>query len=129
MIEESRFLRGDVWYYEPSIKTETEGIINGNRPVVIISNNKFNKYSPVVNILPITSQSKSSPVHIDVTIKHKSQIQCEQICTVNKCDLKEFVTTINNRKLQEVDRKLLYQLSLVSISKNKNISEIVEVEL
>lgn len=128
MYEEVKYARGDVWYYEPSIKTETEGIISGNRPVLIVSNNKFNKYSPVVNILPITSQPKSSPVHIDVTIKHKSQIQCEQICTVNKCDLKEFVTTISSRKMQEVDRKLLYQLYLVSY-KNKNISEIVEVEL
>lgn len=128
MIEKSKFLRGDVWYYEPSIKTETEGIISGNRPVLIISNNKFNRYSPVVNILPITSQQKTSPVHIDVTIKHKSQIQCEQISTINKCDLKEFVTTISSRKMQEVDRKLLYQLYLVSV-KNKNISEIVEVEL
>lgn len=129
MFEESKFLRGDVWYYEPSIKTETEGIISGNRPVLIISNNKFNKYSPVVNVLPITSQYKSSPVHIDITIKYKSQIQCEQICTINKCDLKEFVTKISERKMQEVDRKLLYQLNLVYVGKNKNISEIVEVEL
>lgn len=129
MINDLKYMRGDIWYYEPAIKTEIEGIINGNRPVLIVSNNKFNKYSPVVNVCPITSQSKLSPVHIDVYIKHKSQIQCEQICTVNKCDLSEFITTLSNKKMQEVERKLLYQLYLVSVRKKQDISGIVDVDL
>lgn len=129
MNEEPKFSRGDIWYYEPSIITETEGIISGNRPVLIISNNKFNKYSPTVNALPITSQYKFSPVHINVFVKYKSQIQCEQICTLNKCDLKEYITTISNNKMDEVERKLLYQLDLILINRKQKINGIVDVEI
>ena len=129
MEEKSRFLRGEIWYYESSMESETEGILNGSRPVLIISNNRFNRYSPVINVLPITSQYKPSPVHVNVYAKYKSQVQCEQICTINKFDLKEFITVVNNRKMEEIERKLLYQLYLVPISKKTKIDGIVDVEI
>lgn len=107
-----KYYRGSIWYLQGDNNYE-RGILSGSRPVLIVSNDKFNTYSEVVNCLPITSSIKDSPVHIGIELKRKSQIQCEQIYTVSQSRLVKFICDLSYIKMQEVERKLLFQLDLV----------------
>lgn len=107
-----KYYRGSIWHCLWDTKYE-KGITSGSRPVLIVSNNKFNTYSGVVNCLPITTSIKDSPVHIEIELKRESQIQCEQIYTVPQYKLIKFIKELDDIKLQEVERKLLFQLDLV----------------
>lgn len=76
------------------------------RPVVIIQNNKGNKYSPTTIIAPITSRLEKSkiPTHVYIThnkLEKNSLILCEQIQTINKTQLLKRISKIMNFETQE----------------------------
>ena len=49
--------RGEIYLVD--LGNQKGSIQSGKRPVVVISNNMNNKYSPTINILPITSKSSN----------------------------------------------------------------------
>ena len=66
----------------------------GIRPVIVISNNKGNMYSPTVIVVPLTSNLNKTklPTHVFVSIKTgipKDSLLMEQIITINKTQLGE----------------------------------------
>ncbi len=82
----------------------------GYRPVLIIQNNTGNRYSPTVEIVPITSKKENKwyiPTHVRVgQNKHvlpDSVILCEQIQTIDKSQLGKRMGTLKRRKLLEVN--------------------------
>lgn len=84
--------RGDVYIcnLNPVIGSEQGGI----RPVIIVSNNTGNKFSPTVVVVPITSHRKNElPTHVTISkkcgLKRLSTACCEQIRTVDKTRLLE----------------------------------------
>ena len=96
--------RGDVFYYD--LGKQEGSLQSGLRPVVIVSNNKGNKYSSTVIVATITSKPDLTdlPTHADLTVDcakflrgnlKKSTILFEQIFTINKSDLKEKICNIN----------------------------------
>lgn len=82
-------LGGEIWdAYIP--KTE-ERIQNskqcGRRPVLVISNDKFNKFSTQVNIYPISSKvRKPSPVHVLMHPDENNGLKSESIILVESPD-------------------------------------------
>jgi len=65
----------------------------GTRPYVVISNNRCNKYSPIVTVIPITTQNKKSlPTHYTLSeseieytgLDRESTILGESITAINK---------------------------------------------
>ena len=91
----------------------------GTRPVLIISNDTGNKHSPTVIVAAITGQigtKKKLPTH---TIVHNvngldkdSIILLEQIRTIDKQRLQEYLGTLDGRFLVAVDRALAISVSL-----------------
>lgn len=80
--------RGDVFYADLPVVGSVQG---GVRPVVIISNDMNNRYSPTVQIIPLTSKGKKKnlPVHVCIEAKEnvlgkESQALVEQLTTVDK---------------------------------------------
>lgn len=80
--------RGDVFYANLPVYGSVQG---GVRPVVIISNDMNNRFSPTVQIIPLTSKGKKKnlPVHvgigaIDSVLGKESQALVEQLTTVDK---------------------------------------------
>jgi|LGVE01.1.fsa_nt_gb mRNA interferase MazF len=57
----------------------------GFRPVLVISNSNYHKYSDLVVVLPITSTDRKYPLHIkmDARTKTKGFIMCEQIKSID----------------------------------------------
>ena len=80
--------RGEVYWanLDPTIGAEIKKI----RPVLVVSNNINNKYSPLVTILPISSTFKKLyPYEVLVEkgiagLKNASIIKANQIKTINK---------------------------------------------
>lgn len=80
--------RGDVFYADLVGYGSVQG---GMRPVIIISNDKNNRFSSVVQIVPLTSQMKKCdlPVHVCIdeikgVLAKKSLALIEQMQTVDK---------------------------------------------
>ena len=112
--------RGDLYYAEldPIVGSEQAG----TRPVLVVSNDGGNQYSPVIVIVPITSRRmgrKRLSTHVEVRmpelLKNDSTALTEQIRTIDKLRLKEYIGSLPDCLMREVDQALA-----VCIALNKN---------
>lgn len=84
-----------------------------NRPFVILSNDINNKYSPNVNIAPLTTQlNKILPCHAKLKgIKRESFVLCEQIVPIDKNLIHKVLEHIKeNEDCNEIKRAITVQL-------------------
>ncbi len=125
MISSNEIKKGDIYYavLDPIIGSEQ----NGTRPVVVVQNNKGNKYSPTILVAPITSKlnlKANIPTHIIIKafgrIKNDSIILLEQVRVLDKKRLKSYLCSLNSKQIKMVDKALISAF---------DISEDGEVEL
>ena len=102
-------------------------IQGGVRPVLIVQNNKGNKYSPTALVCPITSKTRYKaklPTHMVLTknmgLKQTSLLLTEQIITVNKFSIGRKLTQLNPAMMERADKCMGISLSL-SNQRHKNI--------
>ncbi|MCL2415333.1 MAG: type II toxin-antitoxin system PemK/MazF family toxin [Defluviitaleaceae bacterium] len=107
----NKFVNGSIWHWDNQ-RNQTEGVQSGQRPILIISNNTFNRFSASVNCLSITTNLKDSPVHVPIMLSRQSHIQCEQVHTVSKSELTEYLGTAPHITMSYVNEKLKLQLSM-----------------
>ena len=96
-------------------------IQGGNRPVVVISNPLNNKYSPTINVLPITSKTKNNlPVHVDIGkecgLITESTVLVEQLITINKSQLISLVGRCTLKKMRDIAKAIMIQINLIEDS-------------
>ncbi len=93
----------------------------GTRPVIVVSDEDFNRLMPVVTILPITSLKKGRRVYPnEVLLKQgigglaqDSIILAHQIRTVSKNRLRDSIGFINNNSMHdEINDALRVHLNL-----------------
>lgn len=119
----SKYARGTVWFYKSPKTTKEKGVQAFSRPVLIISNNKFNNYSPVVNVLFLTTKPKSNPAHIKLNVTgsnntsdminlQNSYILIEQIATINIHNLSDYLFTVSDAIMSKVEEILKWHLGL-----------------
>ena len=109
--------RGDIFYADlsPVVGAEQGGI----RPVLIIQNNVGNRHSPTVICAAITSKMNKAklPTHIEIStrdykIVKNSVILLEQIRTIDKQRLKEYICHIDGGMMRRVDQAIRISLEL-----------------
>ena len=109
--------RGDIFYADlrPVVGSEQGGV----RPVLIIQNDTGNKHSPTVIVAAITSrvQTKAKlPTHTIVNdfagLDKDSVILLEQIRTIDKQRLREYLGTLDGHFLVAVDKALAISVAL-----------------
>ncbi|HJA65773.1 MAG TPA: type II toxin-antitoxin system PemK/MazF family toxin [Candidatus Mediterraneibacter cottocaccae] len=109
--------RGDIYYanLSPVVGSEQGGV----RPVLIIQNDVGNRHSPTVICAAVTSKMNKAklPTHIEISTKDynivkNSVILLEQIRTIDKQRLREFVCHIDARMMRKVDEALRISLEL-----------------
>lgn len=90
----SEIKRGDVFLVD--LPNFDNCIQSGLRPCVVVQNNAGNTYSPLVIVCPITSRvKKKQSTHAKIDdLEAPSIILCEQIMTIDKSQLKTYVTTL-----------------------------------
>ena len=107
--------RNEIYYADlnPVIGSEQGGV----RPVLVIQNDMGNKYSPTTIVAAITSrQTKAKlPTHIEIgeeVFEKDSVVLLEQIRTVDKSRLKEYVGTLDNRTMDRVNKAISISVGL-----------------
>ena len=109
--------RGDIFYADlnPVVGSEQGGI----RPVLVVQNNVGNKHSPTVIVVPISSvRKKNLPVHTQIRCSEllkNSTALAEQIRTVDRRRLREYVGSLDNEIMREID-----EILKISIGVDKN---------
>lgn len=87
-----RIMRGDIVYIDLGQHSKSS-VQSGMRPCVVLSNNKNNQYSSILNVCPFTSKldKKYIPVHVLITpdnvkgyLRMKAVFLGEQIVTVDR---------------------------------------------
>jgi len=108
--------RGQIYYADLSpVKGSEQG---GYRPVLIIQNDVGNKYAPTVIAAVITSRHTKAnlPTHIwlneECGLPKESMVECEQVRTLDKSRLKDFMGAVSDEVMQEVDKGLKISFGL-----------------
>ena len=90
-----------------------------HRPVLIISNDKGNKHSTTVIVAAITGKEHAKPnlpTHVIVNdcecLEKDSIILLEQIRTLDKQRLQEYIGTFDRRLMMSIDRALAISIGL-----------------
>lgn len=107
---------GDIFYanLNPTIGSEQDGI----RPVLVVQNNKGNKFSPTIVIVPITSSLTKNDLPIHVVLENtkglekKSIALIEQIRTLDKRRLIKKITNISSIDLEKVKEAIKKNLNI-----------------
>ena len=91
----------------------------GTRPAVVISNDRGNKFSPVLIIVPLTSKVKKyMPTHHTIEpsmingLTKTSIALAEQIITIGKDTVRNIVGTLEEIDINFINRKVMTSLAL-----------------
>ncbi len=107
--------RGEIYYADLSPVVGSEQ--GGYRPVLILQNNKGNKYSTTVIIAPISSKMTKNdlPTHVIIEtqfLDKKSVILLEQIRTIDKKRIDERLGTLSDSLMEKVDQAIKTSLDI-----------------
>ena len=109
--------RGDIFIadLDPVVGSEQGGI----RPVIIVQNDRGNRFSPTVICAAMTSRlgKHDLPTHVwisraDSGLKSDSLVLCEQIRTIEKRRLRERAGHVGGLALQRVNGALLAAMGM-----------------
>jgi mRNA interferase MazF len=108
--------RGDIVLVDFT-KQANDFIILGKRPAVVVSNNTANCKSPIISVIPMTSQNKKPmPTHIIIRgygLSKSSTVLAEQVQSVNRANIiKKIGTLANTEDMQKIDCCLRIQLGV-----------------
>ena len=139
-----RFLRGQIWWSKPNASVDMNSLTpkertalfgniqQGIRPVIIVSNNTGNRNSQILQIVPCTTAFKKPlPTHCTLYIGDKlNTVLCEQLTTIKKSDLYNYVGTVDANEMQELDNCLKISLGMIkelpAYVEDKSFADILE---
>jgi mRNA-degrading endonuclease toxin of MazEF toxin-antitoxin module len=131
----TKYKRGSIWFYkEPQWVEKTKGVQGYSRPCLIISNDVFNSYSPVVNVVMLTTNlEKNSQNHINIykngcnSRLRDSTILIEQIKTVPIANLGEYFGVLSDELMQEVEKQIMIHLGIKNNTSQNLIDELKNI--
>lgn len=109
--------RGELYYADlsPVVGSEQGGI----RPVLVVQNDVGNRHSPTVIVAALTSRGTKAdlPTHVPVPrevsgLKCDSTILMEQIRTIDRGRLREYIGCLEPEQMMRADRALLTSLGV-----------------
>ena len=109
--------KGDIFYADltPVVGCEQGGV----RPILVVQNNTGNRYSPTVIVAAITSRTGKQhlPTHIRLGepqngLRQNSLVLLEQVRTIDRSRLRDYIGTLTDRQLREVDEALAVSFGL-----------------
>lgn len=107
--------RGEIYYADLSPVVGSEQ--GGYRPVLILQNNKGNKYSTTVIVAPISSRLTKNdlPTHVIIDtdfLEKKSVILLEQIRTIDKKRIDEKMGVLSTNIMYQVNQAIKTSLDI-----------------
>ena len=105
--------RGDIYFVKMTNRVYDTGVLDAGRPAVVVSNNQGNYHSNYVQVVYLTTKEKKPlPTHVPIICRTPSTAMCEQIQTVSKDRLVEFVRTCTDAEMKQIDEALMISLGL-----------------
>ena len=107
--------RSEVYYADLNpVRGSEQG---GVRPVLILQNDMGNKHSPTTIVAAITSrQTKAKlPTHVDIQVEgltKNSIVLLEQVRTVDKTRLTNYVGCLDDETMQKIDRAIVVSFGI-----------------
>lgn len=113
------YKRGEIYYADLAHGVGSEQ--EGRRPVVVIQNDVGNKHSPTVIVAAVTTKAfdkrKKLPVHYalddETGLKAPSVVMLEQIRTLDKHRLEQYVGKLPPKQLKELNHALAISVGLI----------------
>ena len=105
--------RGEIYWVDLPDSNGRE--IKDKHPALVVSNDRQNTASPLIVIMPITSLKESDKIfsfQLPITLEKKSVILVDQIRTIDRDKFLGKITEIDNKLLEEVERKIHFVLAL-----------------
>ena len=105
--------RGDIYFITRGYDEEGSEQRAG-RPAIIVSNDKCNANSSVLEVVYLTTQPKSDlPTHVDIRSAPKSSVAlCEQINSIFRDRFADYIGTCTDYEMALVDAALAISLGL-----------------
>lgn len=107
--------RGDIYLADlnPIIGSEQ----GGERPVIVVQNDVGNRYSPTIIVIAVSNRvyKKDLPVHVSLKnecIPKKSIALLEQVRTIDKSRLGEYLGRVTKREMREIEKALYVSLDI-----------------
>lgn len=113
--------RGEIYYanLSPVLGSEQGGV----RPVLILQNDMGNQFSPTTIVAAITGRKKTElPTHIFLMSKElpkSSIVLLEQIRTIDKSRIREYIGRADEKLMQEVEKALAVSMGIKAIKLNE----------
>jgi mRNA interferase MazF len=114
--------RGDMFY--AALHSGTGSEQSGYRPILVLQNNTGNKHSQTVIVANITSRMFTKaklpthcPVEAQQGLGRASLILLEQLRTIDKSRLMEYIGTLGEDDMSRVDKALAVSVGLLSLYK------------
>lgn len=117
------FSRGEIHYIDDMGHTNEFGYRSG-RPCIIISDDSANRNSSHVTVIPLTSQEKKpTPTHVAIQCKMPSTALCENIQTVPKEKVGNYIRTCSKAEMAEIHKGVCSALGLPMPETSKAIND------
>lgn len=120
--------RGDVVFVQMGLTKTVGAECHAGRPAVVVSNDIGNKHSDAVEVVYLTSQGKKElPTHCMIKARVLSTALCEQVTTISKDRISDYIRTCTETEMKKIDRCLKVSLGLtnderpVEAPKNDNV--------
>ena len=99
--------KGDIYYIAFGKTYATNPSNSDGRPAVIVSSDRFNKGSEVVEVVYLTTQSKKPlPTHVPVMCQVPSTAMCETVYTIKKDLLGTYLRTCTDDEMKALNEGL-----------------------
>ena len=101
-----------------------------DRPAVVVSNDKANEHSPVIEVVFLTSAEKTKflPTHVDVMCQIPSVALCEQVHSISKTRLGQYVRTCTSEEMKRIDNALMVSLGLEGFGETRDAFDFAKIE-
>lgn len=123
------YKRGDIFFID-NASSNVGNEIRAGRPGVIVSNDTGNKHSNIVEVVFLTTREKPPPPpHTNVKAFQMSTALCEQINTVSKTRIGEYIRSCTAAEMSAIDECLRVSLGIGAVESNREQPEkIAELE-
>ena len=92
------------------------------RPCIVVGNNKGNKYSPTIQVVYLTTKSKTwLPTHVRIDRSPRpSTALCENIDTIDKARFVSYIGRCTDMELKSLDKALGISIGLQTQNEESN---------
>ena len=123
-----KFQRGDIYFVRLDSSTGSEQ--NGTRPAVILQNDVGNTHSPTLIVATLTSKTEkkaAQPTHclVEPEKLEPSIVQAEQIFTIDKSRVQNFVGHLTPEEMSRVDDAVKISLALNPMGSIQKLKPII----